>query len=169
MAGPEPHFPHPGAEPHFPQPGAEPHFPQPGSDPAVSHPGAEPPVHGSARPVGPAATPPAAGSPGHEVPPGPAHEVLGVAVEDDKWFVRLDPRVSLSTGTPTKDPLRIPAADAQRLLREAAREAAGIPKGGAPNVVFTALAGELLVRTAGLTLTCASGLVTLGVPVACDQ
>jgi hypothetical protein len=95
--------------------------------------------------------------------------VLGVAVEDDKWLVRLDPRVSLSTGTPTKDPLRVPVADAQRLLREAAREAAGIPKGATPNVVFTALAGELLVRTGGLTLACAPGLVTVGVPVACDQ
>jgi len=137
MAGPEPHFPHPGAEP---------------------------PVHASARPVGPAATPPPASG-----GPGPAHEVLGVAVEDDKWFVSLDPKVSLSTGTATKDPLRVPVADAQRLLREAAREAAGLPKGAAPSVVFTALAGELLVRTGGLTLACAAGLVTVGVPVACDQ
>lgn len=134
--------------------GPEPHEPQ------QPHPGAQPP----------AAQPGPPGKPGPEQPPaGPAHEVLGVAVEDDKWFVRLDPHVTLSTGTPTTKPLRVPAADAQRLLRDAAREAAGIPKGGPPSVVFTALAGELLIRTGGLTLACGSGLVTIGVPVSCDQ
>src|SRR4051794_9812337 len=95
-----------------------------GPAPPLPPPPPRPPVHASARPVGPAATPPPASGPA-----GPAHDVLGVAVEDDKWLVSLDPKVSLSTGTATKDPLRVPVADAQRLLREAAREAAGLPKG----------------------------------------
>jgi hypothetical protein len=105
---------------------------------------------------------------------GPAREVgdrevLGVPVADDTWLVRLPPGLSLSTGTPAKDVLRVPVGDAQRLLRDAARTAAGIPAGGSPAVVFTSAAGELLVHTGDTTLTCGVGLVSVGVPVSCDQ
>jgi hypothetical protein len=105
----------------------------------------------------------------HAEPPKPAHEVLGVPVEDDSWLLRLDQGVSLSTGTPAQHVLRVPVADGQRLLREAAREAASIPPGGAPVVVFTSAAGELLVHTGDTALACAEGLVTIGVRVSCDQ
>ena|SRR5262252_4624568 len=67
-------------------------------------------------------------------------------------------------GQPTA-PLRIAQDDARGLLRTVAHDEAQ----GQGQVVWTSSAGELLVFVGALDLACAPGLVTVTVPVACDQ
>lgn len=66
------------------------------------------------------------------------------------------------------EPIAVPVTQAQRLLREVARQAADLPIGSS-DVVWTQGADRLMVQTAALTLTCHAGLLVVGVPVACDQ
>lgn len=96
-------------------------------------------------------------------------EVLGVVVRKDDWFSRLPDDLKLSDGKPAPDSLSVPAGDAQRILRETVRFVADIPKGSSPDVVWVQGDSELLVRTAGIGLRCATGLVTIAIPVSCDQ
>ncbi|HZN18180.1 MAG TPA: hypothetical protein VFB84_08360 [Micromonosporaceae bacterium] len=98
-----------------------------------------------------------------------AREVLGVAVRDPSWFRPLDPRVYLAAGARTPQPLRVPTGDAQLILHQTIREVAGLPRDASPEVVLTAGRSELLVHTRGVGLACAPGLVTMGLPVGCDQ
>ena len=119
------------------------------------------------------------GDPGRDAPAarsGPAgirpqlpDDVLGMPVADAHWFTRVDPRVTLDPGAFPDKVLRVPVATAQRLLQAAAREAAELPSGAAAAVVFTSGTGELIVHTDAMTLACAPGLVTIAVPVGCDQ
>ncbi|BCJ75231.1 hypothetical protein CS0771_47750 [Catellatospora sp. IY07-71] len=96
-------------------------------------------------------------------------QVLGVAMAHTDWFHALDRGVYLVAGRPSPRQLRVPVGDAQRLLRQTARVVADVPAKGSGDVVWTAGVSELLVRTGALELTCESGVVTVGVPVACDQ
>ncbi len=103
------------------------------------------------------------------IPARPGPEVLGVPVRDNAWFRRLGRRVALEPGTPAPDLLRVPAGDAQKILRETVRFVADIPAGSSPEVVWVQGGSELLVHTAGIGLSCLTGQVTVSVPVGCDQ
>jgi len=101
--------------------------------------------------------------------PKPGPEVLGVAVRDNAWFKRLSRGIKLKPGVPAPDLLKVPADDAQRILRQTARLVADIPPGSSPEVVWVLGASEVIVQTGGIGLSCRSGQVVITVPVSCDQ
>jgi hypothetical protein len=109
------------------------------------------------------------GSPKPTTAEGQQPTVLGVAVRDDSWFRRVDPRLELDPGARAPDLLKVPADVAQRILRQTVRLVADIPRGSSPDVVWVAGANELLVHTGGIGLSCRAGLVTVTLPVGCDQ
>jgi hypothetical protein len=91
--------------------------------------------------------------------------VLGVEVRSADW---MPPAATLVEGA-AGEWVRVPAGDAQRLLRDTARRVADLPKGANQSVVWVAGASELLVHTDGITVAANVGLVTLAIPVECDQ
>ncbi len=78
------------------------------------------------------------------------------------------PDVVLEPGT-TAEWIRVPAKSAQRLVVEVARLVADLPRDAGRDVVWQSGANELLVLTDTTTLDVATGLVTIGVQVSCDQ
>jgi hypothetical protein len=78
------------------------------------------------------------------------------------------PDVVLDPGS-TADWIRVPAKTAQRLLVEVTRLVADLPADSGRDVVWQSGANELLVLTDRVTLEVATGLVTVGIPVSCDQ
>jgi hypothetical protein len=96
-------------------------------------------------------------------------EVLGVPVRDSAWFKRLSRRVALKPGVPAPDLLKVPADDAERVLRQTVRLVADIPSGSSPAVVWVLGASELIVHTDGIRLSCLSGQVMITLQVSCDQ
>jgi len=109
------------------------------------------------------------------VPGQPPREALagtgGVDADalDADWFHRLDPQVRLRPGAAAPDGLRVPAPQAQRLLRGTIHLVADVPKGSSPRLVWVQGADELLVHLDRVELACDEGLVTVGVQVGCDQ
>lgn len=97
-------------------------------------------------------------------PPARSH-LLGVEVGSTDWLKRV---TRVGAGKPTKW-LEVPAADAQRLLRATTRLVADLPADSNQDVVWVSGSSELLVFTDQVTLTCNVGLVTIGIPVSCDQ
>ncbi|MEJ1109449.1 MULTISPECIES: hypothetical protein [unclassified Kribbella] len=95
--------------------------------------------------------------------------VLGVAVRDDTWFRPAGNQAKLDPGRATSNLLKVPAGDGQRILRQTVRLVADIPRRASPDLVWVQGASELLVRTGGIGLTCLSGLITIALPVTCDQ
>ncbi|GAA4116381.1 hypothetical protein GCM10022415_13390 [Knoellia locipacati] len=83
------------------------------------------------------------------------------------WFTPLTKRVP--PGQTSKDQVRIPVRDAQRLLVDVVRLVADLPKDTTPVLVWQQGAAELEVDTSATTLDCDHGLVTVGVRVDCDQ
>jgi len=75
----------------------------------------------------------------------------------------------IETGATAKEWLRVPTPDAQRLVRAVARLVADLPRDTSPDVVWTFGASELLVHTGRLNMSLAPGLVTIAIPVECDQ
>jgi hypothetical protein len=94
---------------------------------------------------------------------------LRVAVPSIAWFKLLGDRVRLAAGKPAPEPLRVPAEAANRVLRASVRLVADVPARGAGTLVWTQGDSELQVDLDGVRLACATGLVTVSVPVACDQ
>lgn len=92
-----------------------------------------------------------------------------VVLRNASWLAKLGPRIQLSPGEVAPKALRVPVADANKILRSTVRLVANLPVGSSGDVVWTQGASELLVRTAGISLACAPGLVTIGLPVHCDQ
>lgn len=75
----------------------------------------------------------------------------------------------VAPGRVASDWVRVPTSDAQRLLREVARLVADLPRDSSRDVVWTLGSSELLVHTGRLVLAVSAGLVTVGIPVECDQ
>ena len=92
--------------------------------------------------------------------------LLGVELSDRVFIPEIR---EIETGTTAKDWLRVPTPDARRLLRAVARLVADLPRDSSQDVVWTLGASELLVRTGRLTIGLTTGLVTIGIPVECDQ
>jgi hypothetical protein len=106
---------------------------------------------------------------GRALPHGTVGPEIAVGLRDSAWFKRLSQRIRLEPRAPTPDLLRVPAGDAQRILRETVHLVADIPPLSSPEVVWVLGASELIVHTAGMGLSCLTGQVTVSVPVACDQ
>lgn len=98
------------------------------------------------------------------VPPS----LLGVDVSRTAW-VRAVHGQKVRPGSPTESPARVPVRTAERMLRTVVRVVANLPADSSPEVVWQSGGAELLVHTDRTTLTCAAGLVRIGVTVACDQ
>jgi hypothetical protein len=75
----------------------------------------------------------------------------------------------LLPGTAVEQPVRVPLAIANRMLASTVRLVADLPLGASGNVVWSHRDAELLVRTEGVRLALAHGIVSLSIPVACDQ
>ena len=86
-----------------------------------------------------------------------------------EWFVPIHPELRLPPGKPTPDPSRIPQATASRLLRGFVRFVADIPAGASLELVWEQTPNELWVDAGSIDLTCAPGLVTVGLTVSCDE
>jgi hypothetical protein len=93
----------------------------------------------------------------------------GGAVPRLRWLKPIGPRVRLSAGATAPELLRVPVDDANKLLSASVRLVADLPAGSSPDVVWAQGESELLVRTNGVALACAPGLITVAVPVLCDQ
>jgi hypothetical protein len=100
----------------------------------------------------------------HSVPSG-----AGLPLSEAPWLQRVDPRLYLAAGTSPPLTLRVPREPAERLLRATAREVAALAPEDPPEVVWVSGTNELVAHLGAVTLACANGLVTLTVPVACDQ
>jgi hypothetical protein len=85
------------------------------------------------------------------------------------WFRPVRGAGKLIPGTVTKDVVAVPERDAQTALREVTRLVADLPLDTSPVVVWEADGSELEVDTAGVRLRCQDGLVTVTVPVRCDE
>jgi len=94
------------------------------------------------------------GSPGGAIPP---------------WFRLLGTPARLPAGVAAPQSLRVPVDAANRALAPTVRLVADLPTGASGDVVWTRGTAELLVHTANVKLGCASGVVTLSIPVSCDQ
>jgi hypothetical protein len=102
--------------------------------------------------------------------PAPAASgVLGPAVRDADWFLRLDPQLRLPPGAAVPQLLRVPAPQAERILRQTIRLVADIPKGSTPQMVWVRGADELLVHLDDVGLSCDERLVTIAFRVGCDE
>lgn len=95
--------------------------------------------------------------------------LLRRVVEEVPWIEVVGPTKVLHTGQLTEQPLTIPQSDAQTALRGVVRLVADLPRDSTPFVVWQDRGSELWVDTASTTLTCKVGVVTIGVPVRCDQ
>ncbi len=78
-------------------------------------------------------------------------------------------RTKFAPGTVVDAPIEVKDATAQRLLRAIVHLVADIPADSPPDVVWESGRDELLVSTDTVTLSCTSGLVTIGLRVSCDQ
>jgi hypothetical protein len=92
--------------------------------------------------------------------------LLGVELSNRVRIPKID---ALDIGRVAGDWLRVPTADAQRVLRAVSRLVADLPRDSSQDVVWTLGASELLVHAGRVTISLANGLVTIGVPVECDQ
>ncbi|GLC24865.1 hypothetical protein [Roseisolibacter agri] len=91
-----------------------------------------------------------------------------VAVPTLDWLAPLDARARLATGA-AAEMVRVPVAIANRLLRTTIRLVADLPPRASGATVWVQGDSELLVDALAVQLTCAPALVTVGVPVTCDQ
>lgn len=79
------------------------------------------------------------------------------------------PDGGLEPSEPSGNPLTVPAAKANRILREVVRLVADLPRGSTPDVVWTHGRDELLVHTDRTSMTCAEGLIGVRILTDCDQ
>jgi hypothetical protein len=90
-------------------------------------------------------------------------------VRDGSWLRRLRSTARLEPGQVPKQSLAIPADEAQRVLRGIIRFVVDIAAETSTVLVWQRDDSELWVDVATVTMTCAEGLVRVGVKVGCDQ
>jgi hypothetical protein len=86
-----------------------------------------------------------------------------------KWFSRLDPSTRIVAGALAPLNLRVPVAHANRILQQTVRLVADLPAGSNGHVVWTQGDDELLIVSDRIALTCNEGLITVSLPVKCDE
>jgi hypothetical protein len=92
-----------------------------------------------------------------------------VAVESLAWFEPLAGSARLTAGAAAPRLVRVPVAEANRLLLATVRLVADLPPRASGLFVWTQGSSELQVDAQGVQIACDVGLVTVRVPVACDQ
>lgn len=97
-----------------------------------------------------------------------AGRIVDLPERQRDWFVPVDDRV-LRPGERPEEPIVIPQADAARLLVGFVRFVADIPARTNLTLVWERGRDELAVDAASIGLTCADGLLTVGLTVSCDQ
>jgi hypothetical protein len=85
------------------------------------------------------------------------------------WFEPLAAGVRVTAGAAAPKVVRVPVATANRLLRATIRFVADLGPRQSGALVWVQGDSELLVDAFGVQLTCEPGLVTVHVPVSCDQ
>ncbi len=86
-----------------------------------------------------------------------------------KWYKPLPPGVVVPPGTVSPQLIRVPERDAQRVLLAVIHLVADIRAEQPPNVVWTRGNDELLVLLDKTRMSCAPGLVTIGLTVQCEE
>jgi hypothetical protein len=86
-----------------------------------------------------------------------------------EWFRPVRGASRLKPGAVVKDVVAVPERAAQAALREVTRLVADLPLDTSPVVVWAADGSELGVDTAGVRVACRDGIVTVTVPVRCDE
>ncbi|MGZ8379461.1 MAG: hypothetical protein ACXWZS_09405 [Gemmatirosa sp.] len=92
-----------------------------------------------------------------------------VSVGALSWFEPLAPSVRVAAGAAAPNVVRVPIATVNRLLRVTIRFVADLAPTASGTLVWVQGDSELLVDAFGVQMTCEPGLVTVHVPVACDQ
>lgn len=96
-----------------------------------------------------------------------AGRIADLPVARRKWFVPIDG--GLDTGTRAPTDVRIPQADANRLLRGFVRFVADIDAGSNLELVWERGHDELWVDAGSITLKCAPGILSTRLTVGCDE
>ncbi len=96
-----------------------------------------------------------------------AGRISDLPVARRKWFVPV--ATDVDTGTRAPDDVRIPQADANRLLRGFVRFVADIDAGSSLELVWERGHDELWVDAGTITLKCAPGILSIRLAVGCDQ
>jgi hypothetical protein len=85
------------------------------------------------------------------------------------WFEPVAAGVRVTAGAAAPKVLRVPAETVNRLLRATIRFVADLGPTASGTFVWTQGDSELLVDAFGVRISCEPGLVTVHVPVSCDQ
>jgi hypothetical protein len=95
--------------------------------------------------------------------------LFGTIIRNPDWLkvVRVPGR--LEPGETPKGQLAVPVEQAQQLLRAIVRFVVDIPADTSTVVVWERAGSELAVDVGTTAITCAEGLVTIAVSVACDE
>jgi hypothetical protein len=96
-----------------------------------------------------------------------AGRITDLPIARRRWFVPVDG--ALPTGTPAPDGIRIPQADANRLMRGFVRFVADIDAGTNLELVWERGRDELWVDAGSIKLTCAAGILSTRLSVGCDE
>lgn len=96
-----------------------------------------------------------------------AGRISDLPVARRRWFVPIETDVDTGTKAPTD--IRIPQADANRLLRGFVRFVADIDAGSTLELVWQRGHDELWVDAGSITLKCAPGILSTQLSVGCDQ
>jgi hypothetical protein len=94
---------------------------------------------------------------------------ITVHVRDLSWLQPLSPNIRVVAGERAPNMLRVPIAEANRVLKATIRFVADLPKSTSGRVVWQQGASELAVRLDQIDIAAAKGLITISFPVACDQ
>ena len=85
------------------------------------------------------------------------------------WFETLAPSVKLPAGAVAPSVLRVPAKDAEVVMRRLIHLVADIRADSPPTVVWVLGKDELLVFLDKTALSCAPGIITISLFVSCDE
>jgi hypothetical protein len=95
--------------------------------------------------------------------------LLGSDLRNPSWFEAIRAPGRLRPGQRPKQTFRVPAEQAQRLLKATIRFVVDIDASTSPVVVWQQDGSELWVDVSTVTIGCDEGLVRIGVQVGCDQ
>ena len=85
------------------------------------------------------------------------------------WFTTVDPKIALVPGQAAPEPMRIPQADASRLLKGIIRFVADLPVDASLVIIWQHDPNELAVDAGSIDLVCTAGVITVRLTVTCDQ
>jgi hypothetical protein len=99
----------------------------------------------------------------------PGSGLFGTTLKNPPWLKIVTQPGRLDPGQVPKGALTVPVDQAQQLLRAVVRFVVDIPADTSTVVVWEKDGSELWIDVATTTITCAEGLVRIGVAVGCDE